>query len=146
MIRAFFDGACGPKNPGGRTSYGAVIYMPEKFSPLREVTISEIFTPPADHPEMLSNNVGEYAGFLAVLKWLKEAGHQNEEIQVYGDSNLVVMQMTDVWKIKKGLYVSLALEARELIKEFPNLTIGWVPREKNTVADKLSKAVLKGGE
>ena len=141
MIRAFFDGACGPHNPGGTTSYGAVIYLEDTTH-----TISELFIPPKNNPRMLSNNVGEYAGLLSVLKYLKNCNFQENEIEICGDSNLVVQQMSGKWKIKKGLYVALALEAKELMKEFTNTNLRWIPREQNTVADKLSKLVQKGGE
>jgi len=47
------------------------------------------------------------------------------------------------WKINLGYYVSIATVCKAMIKQFPYLTGKWIPREKNFLADELSKAVLR---
>jgi ribonuclease HI len=86
--------------------------------------------------------VAEYSGLLAVLHWLAGQGLFDAEIMVYGDSKMAIEQIFGSWKIKKGVYVPLAFEARRLLRQFRNINGQWIPRQKNHVADKLSKAAL----
>lgn len=68
---------------------------------------------------------------------------------IRGDSKLVICQMFIAcgyrrkWQMKKGYYLPIALKCKELIKQFPNITGEWIPREENNLADELSKAELK---
>lgn len=146
MIKAFFDGACEPINPGGFASYGAVIFKDNK----RVWDCSELFKPTKGKEKETSNNVAEYSGFLAILEYLVKHKLTNEEILVHGDSRLVLCQTLILdpqynvrWKIKKGFYVPLAKKAIKLLKQFPNIKGQWIPREENDIADELSKAELK---
>jgi len=132
---AYFDGACEPVNPGGTASYGAVIYEnDEKIWECAEVY---------GQGKLMSNNVAEYAGFIAVLEWFIEQELCDAEIVVKGDSMLVINQMFGSWKIKSGLYAPLAEKARERLSQFTNSRGEWIPRDRNDVADRLSKEVLK---
>lgn len=138
-IEAWFDGCCEPVNPGGTASYGAVVFIGGK----RTWDCSEIFFSEKGKEKCTSNNVAEYSGFIAILEYLKASGLQNESITIYGDSMLVIEQMRDNWKIRKGHYKPLALKARDLVKQFKKLKLQWIPRDKNEIADELSKAELK---
>lgn len=79
------------------------------------------------------------------MDWL----HQNkitEDVIIYGDSNMVINQMSGVWKVRtKGkpkIYMSnhaLAIQLRALL---PNVRYRWIPREQNTEADALSTQPL----
>lgn len=142
MIKAYFDGACEPKNPGGTASFGAVIFKDEK----RIKEISQIFYPEKGKEKMTSNNVAEYSGFLSILEYLKDNNLHEEKIHIFGDSNLVVQQMKGNWRMIKGYYIPVAEKAKRLFTKFPNTTLHWIPREQNGIADKLSKAkLLKAG-
>lgn len=147
LIRCFFDGCCEPINPGGTASYGVVIVKESglaSFSVLREA--SEIFYPQKGREKQTSNNLAEYSGFRHILQWLIEQGLNGHCIEIRGDSNLVIQQMFGSWRIKQGFYVPIALECHELLKKFPNIRGKWIPREENSLADKLSKAeLLKAG-
>jgi ribonuclease HI len=92
-----------------------------------------------------SNNLAEYAALIAVLRHLIDAGLQREHIVVVGDSQLVINQMFGNWKIKRGCYVELAREAKALLTQFPRIEGKWVPRDRNTVADELSRAAIGAG-
>ena len=46
------------------------------------------------------------------------------------------------WHIKKGAYVGVANQAKALLQQFTHIRGTWVPRERNAVADGLSKAEL----
>jgi ribonuclease HI len=89
-----------------------------------------------------SNNIAEYAGLLALLDYFIEAGLTDCEIEVRGDSKLVIEQMTGNWRIGEGLYVQAARQAQRLASQFSNLRFLWIPREHNHLADALSKSEL----
>jgi ribonuclease HI len=134
MIEAYFDGACEP-NPNGVASYGAVIRRDGQ-------TIWQASERVLDRGAGTSNNLAEYAALIAVLRRLFDVGLERERIVVIGDSQLVINQMFGNWKIKRGCYVELAYEAKALVTQFPRIEGKWVPRDRNTVADELSKAAL----
>jgi ribonuclease HI len=136
---AYFDGSCGPTNPGGRVTYGAVILR--EGQPIWEC--SKLFHPEQGKERETTNNLAEYCGLIAVLEYLIDLGAQHEPIIVYGDSELVIDQMFGQKKIKSGTYVPYAIKAKKLCQLFSNLSGQWIPREQNTVADALSKAPLK---
>jgi len=145
MIEAYFDGCCEPVNPGGIASYGVVILREGK----RIWEASEIFMPTPGREKETSNNVAEYSGFEAILRYLLKENLNQEQIVLFGDSKLVICQMFVTaeygkrWKIKSGHYVPVARRCQQLLLKFPRLTGKWIPREENSVADELSKAQLK---
>jgi len=135
MIECFFDGCCEPINPGGTAAYGVVIYKNgEKIWEDSKIVGSG---------KGISNNVAEYAGFKAILKYLLDHELNKSQIIAYGDSMMVVKQMAGAWRIKAGAYVELALECQDMLRHFPYLVGKWIPREKNYLADELSKKVIK---
>ena len=138
LYKAYFDGSCGPRNPGGTAAYGAIIFRHKK----RIWEHSEVYRPPPGKERETSNNLAEYLGLIALLEHFINIGAQHEPIVVHGDSKLVIQQMIGHWKIKEGIYVPFAKQAQTLCKEFSNLEWQWVPRSKNTIADGLSKAHL----
>lgn len=145
QIECYFDGCCEPVNPGGTAAFGAVIMRKGE----RIWEWSEIFRPRYGHERKTSNNVAEYLGFIAILKYLKMMNLNTNLIRISGDSRLVIYQMFDPpgggkrWWIKRGLYVPHARRALELLKKFPNATGRWIPRDENELADELSKRELK---
>lgn len=136
---AYFDGACEPYNPGGTASYGAVVF--HNSEPVWKC--SEIYTPELGHERDTSNNIAEYAAFIALLEWFADQNLFDADILIHGDSQLVIQQMFGDWKIKNGLYAPLALEARKLVAQFKNIRGEWIRRDRNTIADELSKDALK---
>jgi ribonuclease HI len=139
-LAAYFDGACEPVNPGGTASYGAVAFIDGK----RVWECSKIVCPPRGDEHKTSNNLAEYAGFVAVLEWLLELQLDNEETTIHGDSMLVIEQMSGRWRIKNGIYVETAMNAKELLAKFRRQPfLAWIPRELNMIADDLSKAELE---
>jgi ribonuclease HI len=138
LYKAYFDGSCGPKNPGGTAAYGAVIYRGTEHIWL----CSEVYCPPPGKERETSNNLAEYLGLIAILEQCLHIGAQHEPIMVYGDSNLVINQMVGRWKIREGIYEPFAQQAKVLTREFSNIGWQWIPRSQNTIADGLSKAHL----
>lgn len=131
VFKCHFDGSCGPQNPGGEMGMGAVVMCEGE----------EIFK----HSSKISSgkenscNAAEYLALIKILEFLIDTDKTNEKIIIKGDSMLVVQQMNGVWRIKEGIYRTHALKAKELLKKFSDLKISWVPREENTICDKLSK-------
>lgn len=115
----FFDGAS-RGNPG-KAAGAAVIIMPDGD----RHTAAE-FLPFA------TNNVAEYTGLIVGLKQAAALGIR--ELEIRGDSNLVVKQVQDVWKVKAEHLQPLYQKAKRLIQNF-DYTIKWVARDKNKLAD-----------
>ncbi len=137
MIKAFFDGCCEPINPGGVSAYGVVIFRDEE----KIWEDSRIFYPTKGKKDT-SNNLAEYRGFKAILDYLLANKLNNEHIEIFEDSMLVIEQMFGNWQIRSGLYVPIAFACKKLLKNFPQIRGHWIPREKNSLADKLSKGKL----
>src|ERR1039458_937433 len=89
----------------------------------------------------MSNNVAEYAGVLQILKYLSY--RPPGRVTIHGDSKLVINQLNGRWRIRKGLYLSIAVEAKELLAHLKGLgwqiTCCWIPRTQNEECDALSK-------
>lgn len=134
MIKAWFDGAVEPVNPGGHGGFGIVVKRDGVLVHSEAVYIGRW--------PSLSNNCAEYAGCIAVLRYfIKE---NITRAVVYGDANLIVNQINGNWKVKGGAYVPYFHEAFALKAQLPEVAITWIPREQNAEADDLSKeAVLK---
>ncbi len=138
MYTLYFDGACGPINPGGHMGCGVVIKDKDKKT---IYTISKQF-PPEKFSGETSNNLAEYTALYLGLTWC--INHKITELHVIGDSQLVILQMKGVFKIKKGTYVNTANETIKLLGEFKKITFEHVKREFNTEADELSAIIIDG--
>ena len=132
---AYFDGSCGPVNPGGTVCYGAVVFLGEE----QMWSCSMRWEPPSG--VRTTNNIAEYLGLLAVLDFFIRYNLTASKIVVHGDSRLVIEQVFGTWKIKSRgrYYEKLAVAARDKAGLFRSLSGKWIPREENTLADTLSK-------
>jgi len=83
-----------------------------------------------------TNNVAEYQALISGLEMALDKGVR--EIDVFLDSQLVVSQMKGEWKIKNAGLRPLAVKAHALMRRFDDSSISYVPREKNSDADKLA--------
>ena len=134
--RAFdvwFDGACGPVNPGGTAAFGYAVYE-------NDVKIAEGCGVIGRGPSM-SNNVAEYCGVIEAAKYIRTIA-PGSVVRFHGDSNLVVQQLSGKWKARQGLYMPYHHEARQLCTEL-KASFHWIPREKNAEADALSKRPIE---
>ena len=83
-----------------------------------------------------TNNVAEYSAFIMILDVMKNKVDCN--IDIFGDSMMVVNQMSGSWQIKSGAYKDYAMRAKEkllALKQKNKVTITWIPREQNEKAD-----------
>jgi len=84
-----------------------------------------------------TNNVAEYSGMLAGVKFAIEHSSDDVAIVVRMDSKLVVEQMSGRWKIKHPDMAVLAAEAKSVIGR-RDVTFVWVPRLDNARADAMA--------
>ena len=89
---------------------------------------------------MATNNVAEYSGLLAALRWAVE--HGVRALHVRADSELVVKQMKGVYKVKHPGLLPLYEEARSLTRRVGKVTFEHVRREFNRDADRLANEAM----
>lgn len=100
----------------------------------------EIVERHADALGHATNNVAEYR---ALIEALRLAGSRAAgEVEIRGDSELIVRQMLGRYKVKHPDLIPLHKEAAALARAFVRFTIVHVAREKNRDADKLVNRVL----
>jgi ribonuclease HI len=87
-----------------------------------------------------TNNVAEYRALLAGLEHARELGAT--EVDVRGDSALVVNQVNGTWKIKEPHLRPLREEAVRALQGFDRWTLRHVRREHNAHADELVNQAL----
>jgi ribonuclease HI len=135
--KSWFDGSCGPLNPGGTATSGAIVKDKDGTFLLKERRL-------VGKGEGMSNNVAEYAAIIRVFEHLlpRSPGH----VVVQGDSRLVIKQLNGRWRIREGLYRAAALEAQQMLGHLRCLgwkvDLQWIPREQNKDCDALSKGQL----
>jgi len=87
-----------------------------------------------------TNNFAEYSAFILALQWLSEYSNKynGNEVVFYSDSELVVRQLTGVYKIKNENLRILNQKINELVKT-ANLKVSYknILRSKNKIADQL---------
>lgn len=132
-----FDGAAEP-NPGP-ASGAYVLFSPPKFEggEIVRTVVQEgyKFLPHA------TNNEAEYTGLILGLEAAKQ--HNINEIEVEGDSMLVVNQVPGIWKVKTSSLVPYRSKASNLYFKFEKRNIRHIPREQNEDADRLSRECLE---
>ncbi len=116
-------------NPGPAAS-GAVLFAEDG------TTLAEI----GEYLGIATNNVAEWRGLLAGLTKARELGI--DELAVRMDSELVVRQVTGVYRVKHAALIPLASRARSLLRAFRSTDIRHVPRSQNVEADAVVNAVL----
>jgi probable phosphoglycerate mutase len=87
-----------------------------------------------------TNNVAEYSGLVAGLARALELSVS--EVEVRSDSELLVKQMTGVYRIKNEALRVLSLEASRLARQLERVEYVHVRRDKNELADRLVNEAL----
>ncbi len=129
MIKLFTDGAS-RGNPG-EAAIGAVAYEDEN----KLFDISEYLG-------IQTNNYAEYTALLIALRKLIELGKNNEKLEIYADSKLLVEQLNGNWKVKNENIKSVFNEVKSLLSNFSDYSIKHVYRENNKEADMLANIAL----
>ncbi|HEX3239180.1 MAG TPA: ribonuclease HI family protein [Solirubrobacterales bacterium] len=90
-----------------------------------------------------TNNVAEYRALLRGIELA--AAHGATELELVGDSELVVRQIEGRYKVKDATMRELHAEAKRELAAFESWSIRHVRRESNADADRLVNAALDGG-
>jgi ribonuclease HI len=124
VITAYIDG--GARGNPGPAGYGAYI-VDAQGEPLASL-----------HGALgvATNNVAEYNGLLAALRWAAEHGHTR--VHIKADSQLLVEQMKGNYRVKNAGLIPLYGEAVRLASRIGKVTFEHIPREQNKDADRLS--------
>jgi ribonuclease HI len=87
-----------------------------------------------------TNNVAEYR---AVLRGLElAAAHGADEVEVIGDSELIVRQIEGRYKVKHADMKALHAQAKAMLADFDSWSIRHVKRAQNADADALVNEAL----
>ncbi len=92
-----------------------------------------------------TNNFAEYTALIEALKWLAENA-PGEALDFNLDSQLVVSQLTGLYKIKNASIKNLVQIVKELESKFKEVSYKHIPREQNKEADKLVNKALDAHE
>ena len=87
-----------------------------------------------------TNNVAEYNGLLAALRWAVEHGVRT--LHIRADSELLVKQMKGQYRVKSPGLIPLYEDARRLARQIGRVTFEHVRREFNTEADRLCNEAM----
>ena len=87
-----------------------------------------------------TNNVAEYHGLLAALRWATSQGAAI--LHIRSDSLLLVQQMRGVYKVKHEGLKPLHGQARLLAHQIGRVTFEHVPRAQNAAADHLANVAM----
>jgi len=88
-----------------------------------------------------TNNIAEYRALLAVMKRLKTLGAKT--VAIFSDSELLVQQITGIYRVKNRGLKPLHAEVMNLSRKFDAFTITHIPRCQNSHADRLANQALK---
>ncbi len=122
----------GSRGNPGPAGYGAVV---------RDARTGEVLAEVSEPIGRATNNVAEYSGLLAGLRAAAKVA-PGADTEVTMDSRLVVEQMSGRWKIKHPDLRSLAEQASQAARALGRVTYTWVPRERNTHADRLANQAM----
>jgi ribonuclease HI len=126
-----FDG--GSRGNPGPAAIAAVVSTPEgRIVEERGEAIGEA-----------TNNVAEYRALLLAIERARELGAG--EVELIGDSELVVRQVRGEYRVKDAGLRPLHRAATEALTGFARWSIRNVPRAENSLADALVNATLDSG-
>jgi ribonuclease HI len=130
--RLFTDG--GARGNPGPAAYGYVL----------EAEDGTVLAARGEAIGVATNNVAEYSALIAGLA--KAVELKVPEVEVVSDSELMVKQMTGVYKVRNEALRELSLEAARHARGLDKVTYTAVRREHNKLADKLVNDALDSAE
>ena len=87
-----------------------------------------------------TNNVAEYAGLLAALKWA--LANKVARLSIRSDSQLLVRQVSGEYRVKNPVLQQLHAAALSMMRQIGRVRVEHVPREQNKDADRLANRAL----
>jgi len=135
LLKVYIDG--GSRGNPGDAAIGVVVYNDKG---------EEIYRF-GEKIDAKTNNVAEYSALIRALEHLvKMISNPDEKILIYSDSELLVKQINGIYKVKNKKLKTLYDKAKGLLKNFKNIEIKHIVREKNTVSDWIVNRVLDNRE
>lgn len=97
----------------------------------------------AEHKEALGVQTNNFAEYTAVIRALELSLAQGvTDIILRSDSELMVRQMSGVYKVKSEAILPLYEKVKELLSQFSSVKFEHVRRESNREADRLANEAL----
>ncbi|XP_056695837.1 uncharacterized protein [Spinacia oleracea] len=118
----YFDGAARQDGAGA----GVVFLSPEKHV----LTYSFVLT------QLCSNNMAEYQALILGLQMAVGLGLK--DLDIYGDSQLVISQLLGEYEVKKEDLIPHHRHATKLLEKLDTVKLNHVPRSANKMADALA--------
>jgi ribonuclease HI len=113
---------------------------PAAFAYVLEAEDGTVLAAYGERIGIATNNVAEYRALVAGLEKAAELGV--DDLEVVSDSELLVRQMTGVYRIKNAALRELSLEAAHVARRIGRVTYSAVQREHNELADRLVNEAL----
>ncbi|HEV7300588.1 MAG TPA: ribonuclease HI family protein [Tepidisphaeraceae bacterium] len=139
LWKLWFDGLCEPVNPGGGLGMGYHLVMHNG----QERSSGYALHPAPEN----TNNQAEYMALMSGLTAVTELARLNakpDQLEIYGDSMLVINQLNGRWQCKSPVMAGLRDEClKELAKVWSDRwwSATWIPRDQNERADAVSRRV-----
>ena len=121
----------GSRGNPGPAGYGAVV---------RDAATGEVLAERSEAIGRATNNVAEYRGLIAGLHAAVDLGGGSVDVRL--DSKLLVEQMSGRWQVKHPDMKPLAAEASALVRQLRSVRFTWIPRARNTHADRLANQAM----
>jgi len=122
MWSLYTDGGCKP-NPG-KSSYCAALYSND-----------ELVESIGGFAGISTNNIAEYRALLAGLELLDIHCKPSDKIDVHIDSQLVINQVTNKWKVRHEDLIDICNQCKSKLVYFTNLSIHWVKGHSGNVGN-----------
>lgn len=131
----YFDGGCIP-NPNGVASLG--FHCPELDLQHHEVV---------GDGEGMTNNIAEWSAVCKGVQVMKEELSEGDTLIISGDSQLVIKQLKGEYRVKKPhlkeIFEKTMSHINDLLIRPIKIEYQWIPRNENTIADRLAFKSLK---
>jgi ribonuclease HI len=77
-------------------------------------------------PTACTNNLAEYEAVRKGMELLLKAGA--EAVEIFGDSKLVISQLTEEYRCESESLFPLWVQCQELMAQFRYINFYWIPR------------------
>jgi ribonuclease HI len=88
-------------------------------------------------PTACTNNLVEYEAVPKGMELLLEVGA--EAVEIFGDSKLVISQLTEKYRCESESLFPLWVQCQELMAQFRCINFYWMPRTRNSEANDLAQ-------
>jgi ribonuclease HI len=88
-------------------------------------------------PTVCTNNLVEYEAVRKGMELLLEAGAK--AVEIFGDSKLVISQLTEEYRCESELLFLLCVQCQELMAQFRYINFYWIPSIQNSEANYLAQ-------